>query len=64
MKKLYRMAIRNRRTGERDTYVSERQGAAPTGWTSTGICGSFEVPDGEHYDFYWQARRFANKPAT
>ncbi len=61
MKKFYRMAVKNIRTGERDTYVSERQGAAPTGWKCTGICGSFELPDGENFDFAWQARKFVNK---
>ena len=61
MKKLYRMAVVNIRTGEKDTYVSERQGAAPTGWKSTGILGSFELPDGERFDHRWQATKYVNK---
>lgn len=45
MKKYYRNAVRNNRTGETDTYVSERQGSAPSGWTCTGVYGYFEVTD-------------------
>lgn len=45
--KYYRMAIRNKRTGEKDTYVSVKQGAAPAGWECTGVLGYFEKP-GKH----------------
>jgi len=38
------MAIKNRKTGERDTYISKRQGAAPAGWECIGVCGYFETP--------------------
>ena len=57
MKKFYRMKVRNRRTGETDTYVSERQGSAPAGWESTGVLGYF---DGERVDLLWENRRFYN----
>lgn len=45
--KYYRMAIRNKRTGEKDTYVSVHQGAAPAGWECTGVLGYFEKPKEE-----------------
>lgn len=61
MKKYYRMAVEHIKTGERDTYVSERQGAAPAGWKCTGICGCIELPDGQKYDFSRQTRKFLNK---
>lgn len=61
MKTYYRMAVKNIKTGKRDTYVSERQGTAPTGWKCTGVCGKFEMPQCVSFDFAWQARRFAEK---
>ncbi len=42
--KYYRMAIRNIKTGKRDTYISPRQGSAPAGWVCVGVCGYFEKP--------------------
>ena len=42
--KYYRMAIENIKTGQRDTYVSKRQGAAPAGWRCVGVCGYYETP--------------------
>lgn len=42
--KYYRMAIRNIKTGKRDTYISHRQGSAPAGWVCVGVCGYFEKP--------------------
>jgi hypothetical protein len=42
----YRMLIRNIRTGEKDTYISNRQGAAPAGWVCVGVIGKFEKPAG------------------
>lgn len=56
MKKYYRNAVENKRTGERDTYVSERQGSAPSGWKCTGVCGYFET--GGKVDLAWMNRRF------
>lgn len=38
----YRMAIVNIKTGERDTYISKRQGSAPAGWKCNGVCGYFD----------------------
>lgn len=61
MKKYYRNAVRNNKTGETDTYVSERQRSAPSGWTCTGVCGYFEVTDDEKYDVGWANRRFFNR---
>lgn len=42
--KYYRMAIKNKRTGEKNTYVSVHQGAAPAGWECTGVLGYFVKP--------------------
>lgn len=42
--KYYRMAIKNKKTGEKDTYVSVHQGTAPAGWECTGVLGYFEKP--------------------
>ena len=42
--KFYRMAIENIKTGKRDTYISKRQGAAPSGWRCIGVCGYYETP--------------------
>lgn len=42
MKRYFRMAVRNKRTGERDTYVSEHQGKSPPGWECVGVCGYFD----------------------
>ena len=61
MKKYYRMAVENIKTGEHDTYVSEKQGAAPPGWKCTGVCGSFDLPNGEKFDGTLQHRRFADR---
>lgn len=48
--KYYRMAIENIKTGERDTYISKRQGAAPSGWRCIGVCGYFEQPSRNESD--------------
>jgi hypothetical protein len=40
--KIYRMIIENLKTGERSTYTSPHQGAAPTGWKCVAVCGSYE----------------------
>ena len=45
MKRFFRMKIVNIRTGETDTYISERQGAAPSGWRCTGVLGYYDKPD-------------------
>ena len=50
-KKKYRMRIENIKTKERDTYISERQGAAPAGWKCVGVLGYFEEPTKGHDDF-------------
>ena len=42
MVKYYRMLIKNNRTGEKKTYISNRQGAAPAGWTCIGVLGYYE----------------------
>jgi hypothetical protein len=55
MKKYFRMAVENIRTGERDTYVSEKQGSSPAGWKCTGVCGYFEA---DSVDLLWVNRRF------
>ena len=54
MNKYYRNVVENIKTGERDTYVSERQGAHPDGWRHLGVCGYFEA-DGA--DLNWINRR-------
>lgn len=59
MKRYYRMAVRNKKTGETDTYVSERQGASPSGWECTGVCGYFEKEGSA--DLGWMNRRFFMK---
>jgi len=41
--KLYRMKIKNIRTGEQDTYVSKHQGTAPAGWKCIGVLGYYET---------------------
>jgi len=56
MKKFYRNAVINNRTGAKDTYVSERQGSAPAGWKCVGVCGYFEKEG--HVDLLWLNRRF------
>ena len=56
MKKYFRMTVENIRTGKRDTYVSEKQGASPAGWRCVGVCGYFEA-DGK-VDLLWINRRF------
>jgi hypothetical protein len=35
------MVIENLKTGERKTYISERQSATPAGWKCVGVCGYF-----------------------
>lgn len=40
----YRMLIVNVKTGEKKTYVSEHQGAAPAGWKSTCVLGYYDKP--------------------
>lgn len=61
MKKYYRMVVENARTGERDSYVSVRQGASPPGWKCVGVCGFFELHAGKKFDSTSQQRRFAGK---
>ena len=61
MKRYFRNVVKHNKTGERDTYVSERQGSAPAGWKCVGVCGMFEVPDGQKYDLGWTNRRFFNR---
>ena len=56
MKKYFRNVVVNNRTGEKDTYVSERQGASPPGWKNVGVCGYFEKD--EKVDLPWLNRRF------
>ena len=56
MRRYYRMAVRNKKTGERDTYVSEQQGKAPSEWECTGVCGYFEKEGPA--DLLWENRRF------
>ena len=51
MKKYYRNAVINEKTGQRDTYISERQGAAPAGWKNNGVCGFFETD--KNIDLLW-----------
>lgn len=54
--KFYRMAIENIKTGERDTYISKRQGAAPAGWKCVGVCGYFEHPARENKEHEQEER--------
>ena len=54
--KYYRMAIKNKKTGEKDTYVSVHQGTAPAGWECTGVLGYFEKPSKN------EEKRKKNKP--
>lgn len=56
MKKYYRNAVINIKTGQRDTYISERQGAAPAGWKNNGVCRFFETD--EKVDLSWENRHF------
>ena len=56
MERFYRNAVKNKRTGETDTYISKKQGASPPGWICTGVCGYFEK-DGK-VDLLWENRRF------
>lgn len=45
MKRFFRMKIENIRTGEKSTYISERQGAAPPGWRCIGVLGYYDKPE-------------------
>lgn len=46
----YRMVIAKKSaeergdTSTRKTYISKRQGEAPSGWVCLGVCGYFEKP--------------------
>lgn len=64
MKKYYRNAVINEKTGQRDTYISERQGAAPAGWKNNGVCGFFETD--KKVDLTWENRHFfqVQKPSV
>lgn len=42
--KFYKMLIENPKTGEKKSYTSKRQGAAPSGWRCVGVLGYFEKP--------------------
>jgi hypothetical protein len=48
--KYFRMKIQNIRTGATDTYVSKRQGAAPSGWRCIGVLGCYEKPGRDEHD--------------
>lgn len=50
MKRFYRMKIQCIRTGETDTYISERQGAAPSGWRCIGVLGYYDKPEAKKED--------------
>ena len=41
-RKYYVMIIENPKTGERKSYTSSTQGAAPAGWVCIGVAGYFE----------------------
>lgn len=42
--RVFRMAIENNKTGQRDTYLSIHQGASPAGWRCIGVCGYYDTP--------------------
>ena len=43
--KVYKMVIECIKTGERMTWNSPRQGAAPAGWKCISVCGYFVKGD-------------------